>query len=56
MSRYSSYWGDDDDYTSEYDSYGSYGYGYGSRVVLKKKKSTTHIHGNQAYGQITLGV
>ena len=40
MSRYSSYWGDDDDYTLEYDSYGSYGYGYGygSRGSTKKEK------------------
>ena len=37
MSKYSSYWGDDDDYTSEYDTYGSYGYGYGSRSSTKKE-------------------
>lgn len=35
MSRYkNSYWGDEDDYTSEYDSYGSYG--YGGRSSTKK--------------------
>jgi hypothetical protein len=31
MSRYRNYWGNDDDYTSEYDTYGGYGYGYGGR-------------------------
>jgi hypothetical protein len=32
MSRFkNSYWGDEDDYVSEYDNYGSYGYGYGGK-------------------------
>jgi hypothetical protein len=34
MSRYN-YWGDDDDYTSEYDTYGSYGYGSRSKSATK---------------------
>jgi hypothetical protein len=38
MSRYNSYWGDEDDYVSEYDTYGSYG--YGSRSVKKGKYSS----------------
>lgn len=38
MSRYNSYWGDEDDYVSEYDTYGSYG--YGSRSTKKGKYSS----------------
>jgi hypothetical protein len=40
MSKYSSYWGDDDDYTSEYDSYGSYG--YGGRSNKKETKYSSY--------------
>lgn len=55
MSKYSGFWGNDD-YTSEYDTYGSYGYGYGNRGSTKKKQSIAHIRGNQVYGQTILGV
>ena len=41
MSRYkNSYWGDEDDYVSEYDNYGGYGYGYGSKVKKENKYSS----------------
>ena len=41
MSRYkNSYWGDENDHVSEYDNYGSYGYGYGSKVKKENKYSS----------------
>lgn len=40
MSKYSSYWGDEDDYTSEYDTYGSYG--YGGRSNKKEAKYSSY--------------
>ena len=40
MSKYSSYWGSDDDYTSEYDTYGSYG--YGSRSSKKESRYSSY--------------
>jgi len=41
MSRYkNSYWGDEDDHVSEYDNYGGYGYGYGSKVKKENKYSS----------------
>jgi len=41
MSRFkNSYWGDEDDYVSEYDNYGSYGYGYGGKSKSKSRYSS----------------
>jgi hypothetical protein len=41
MSRYkNSYWGDENDHVSEYDNYGGYGYGYGSKVKKENKYSS----------------
>lgn len=41
MSRYkNSYWGDEDGHVSEYDNYGGYGYGYGSKVKKENKYSS----------------
>jgi len=43
MSRYGrSYWGDDDDYVSEYDNYGGYGYGYGYGYGSRDKKENKY--------------
>jgi hypothetical protein len=41
MSRFkNSYWGDEDEYVSEYDNYGSYGYGYGGKSKSKSRYSS----------------